>query len=253
MKENFITFIGHSTLLIDIDGFTILTDPILTRWVYGIPRFKKASYDIEQLNKITDLILISHAHKDHLNKKTLKKISREIPIATHKNNRKYVEKCEFDNIIEFKYWQKKEFANGRIKITCVPASHAKTLPWGPIGTSGGFVIESPKLNIYFAGDTSFSKELLYEINVKFKINIMLMPVGSYSPRWMLKNEHTNPQEALKAFEILGADKMIPIHWGSFMLAFDTPKKSVKILKKMIKGTKLEEKVVVLKNGESLSF
>jgi len=254
MKENSITFIGHSTLLIDMYGFRILTDPILTNWVYGVPRFKKAGIKTDMLRSMhIDLILISHAHNDHLNKKTLKKIQQKVPIATYVNNKKYVKKCGFENVIEFDYWQSKKFLKGKIEITSVPASHTKTLPWGPVGTSGGFVIKSSRKTIYFAGDTSFSKNIFERISQRFKIDILLMPIGSYSPRWMLRNEHTNPEEAIKAFETIGARKMIPIHWGSFMLALDTPKKSIKILKKKIKGTYLEKKVVILKNGETFYF
>jgi len=253
MNKNSITFIGHSTVLIDIEGFKILTDPILARWVYCVPRFKKAAIGIGDINSGADLILVSHAHSDHLNKKTLKKISRKIPVITHANNRKYIEKCEFDSIIELDYWQKKEFRSGGVKITLIPASHAKTLPWGPIGSSAGFVIESSEKKIYFAGDTSFSENIFREVARKFKIDILLMPVGSYSPRWLLKNEHTNPEEAIEALKIIGAEKMIPIHWGSFMLALDTPKKSIKVLSKKIKGTDLENKIEILKNGEVFYF
>lgn len=253
MNNNFITFVGHSTLLIDIKGVKILTDPILAKWVYGIPRFRKAAISIDDINNKTDLILISHAHNDHLNFKTLKRISRKIPIVTHINNRKYIEKCKFDSIIELDYWKKKKFPAMGITITMVPASHAKTLPWGPIGTPGGFIIESFEKNIYFAGDTSFSESIFKKIAQKFKIDILLMPIGSYLPRWMLRSEHTDPKEALEVLGIIGAKKMIPIHWGSFMLAFDTPKKSVKVLKKKIKGTDLEDKVEILENGETFYF
>ena len=253
MTDNAITFIGHSTLLINIGGFKILTDPILTNWVYCVPRIRRAKINVERLDNNVDLILISHAHNDHLNKGTLKKFSREIPIATHFNNKNYLNGCQCDNIIEFDHWQKKEFLNGNIKITLVPASHSKTLPWGPFGTPGGFIIESEKHNIYFAGDTSFCEDILVEISQRFKIDTLLMPVGAYSPRWLLKNEHVNPEEALKALKIIGAKKMIPIHWGSFMLALDTPQKPIRILRKKIKGTDFENKVVILKNGETFYF
>ena len=247
------TFIGHSTLLLDMGGFKILTDPILERWVYFIPRIRGAKMKIGDINENVELILVSHPHSDHLNKKTMKKISPSIPVATHTSNRKYVEKCEFDKIIVFDYWEKKEFSSANLAVTLIPASHAKTSPWGPLGASGGFVIESARKNIYFAGDTSFSKDIFEEIGKRFKIDIAFLPVGSYLPRLMLKNEHMSPQEAIEAFRIIGAETMIPIHWGSFMLAFDTPGKSIKVLKKKIRETDLENKVVILKNGESFYF
>lgn len=253
MINNSITFIGHSTLLINIDGFRMLTDPILANWVYAVPRIRKAKANVRHLNDGVDLILISHAHNDHLNKKTLKRFSSEIPVVTHFNNKNYLRGCQRDNIIELDHWQKKEFSGGSVKITLVPASHSKTLPWGPFGTAGGFIIESEKQNIYFAGDTSFAKDIFIEISKKFKIDTLLMPVGSYSPRWLLKDEHTNPEEALEALKIIGAKIMIPIHWGSFMMALDTPRKPIRILRKKIKGTDFEDRVVILKNGEVFYF
>lgn len=253
MNHNSITFIGHSTLLIDIDGFRILTDPILTRWVYFIPRLARIKFNANHLSDKVDLILISHTHHDHLNRRTLKKFNSKTILATHSNNKKYLGKCKFDNIIELEHWQKKEFSDGKVAITSVPASHSKTLPWGPQGTASGFIIESLKQNIYFAGDTSFSKKIFRKIAKKFKINTLLMPIGAYSPRWMLKSEHTDPKEAIETLKIIKAKVMIPIHWGSFMLALDTPKKPIKILKEKIKDTELEKKIVILKNGESFYF
>jgi len=248
-----LTFIGHSTILIDIKGFKIITDPIFSKWVYGIPRAKKVNVDIDELKDDISLILISHAHKDHLNKKSLNNFNKDTPIASHSDNKKYIKKCKFTNILEFAFWESKLFSNDRIKITSVPAYHKKTLPWGPIGTSGGFIIESSDKTIYFAGDTAFDVELFQMIRSKFDIDILLMPIGAYSPRWMLRNEHTNPDEALETMNLLNAKKMIPIHWGSYMFALDTPKKPIKILKKRITGTNLERKVTILKNGESILF
>lgn len=253
MTNGSITFIGHSTLLINIGGFKILTDPILANWVYGVPRIKRVKANVRRLNGSVDLILISHAHKDHLNKKTLKKFSSEIPVATHFNNKNYLRGCRRDNIIEFDHWQEKEFSGGIVKITLVPASHPKTLPWGPIGTPSGFIIESKKQNIYFAGDTSFCKDIFTKISQRFEIDTLLMPIGAYSPRWLLKRGHVNPDEALETLKIIGAKKMIPIHWGSFMMALDTPQKPIRILRKKINGTDFENRIVILKNGETFYF
>lgn len=248
-----ITFIGHSTILIDIQGFRIITDPIFSRWVYGIPRLKKVNIDIDNIKSNIDLILISHAHKDHLNKKSLNHFNKDIPIASHADNKKYINKCKFTNILEYAYWESKTFNNEEIKITSVPAYHGKTLPWGPIGTSGGFVIESKDKTIYFAGDTAYDSGLFKKIRSKFEIDVLLMPIGAYSPRWMLRNEHTNPDEALKTMDVLKAKTMIPIHWGSYMFALDTPKQPIRILKKRIEGTNLENKVRILKNGEKIGI
>lgn len=252
MMQNSIKFIGHSTLLIDICGVKILTDPNLARFIFGMPRLKKLKTGADELNE-SDIVLISHAHRDHLNKSTLKKISKKIPIAIHGGSKKYLEKCEFEDIVGFEYWQTRVFFDKKIKITFVPAKHKRTLPLSPKGKAGGFVIETSETNIYFAGDTAFDQHIFSQIAEKFKIDILLMPIGTCYPRWLLKNIHTDPAEALRAMEIIGAKKMIPIHWGSFMMSFDTPDKPAKILKRKIKGTHFEKKVLILKNGESHYF
>lgn len=250
--QNSIKFIGHSTVLIDICGVKILTDPNLARFVFGVPRLEKLKASIDDLNQ-SDIILISHPHRDHLNRSTLRKISKKIPIAIHDDNRKHLERCEFINIIGFDYWQTRVFFDNKIKITFVPAKHKRTLPFNPKGKAGGFVIETSETNIYFAGDTAFDKDIFSEIAEKFKIGILLMPIGAYYPRWILKNIHSSPEEALHAMEIIGAEKMIPIHWGSFMMSLDTPNESAEVLKEKIRGTSFEKKVLILKNGETHYF
>lgn len=251
--QNKLTFVGHSTVLLDFDGYKIITDPVFSRWVYGVPRFRKAKIDAPFTQNGADLILISHAHKDHLNGKSLNKFSKNIPIGSHTDNKKYLKKCKFKNIFEFLFWESQTFNEGKITITSVPAFHGKTLPWGPIGTSGGFIIQYGQKTIYFAGDTAYDENLFEDIGKRFEIDILLMPVGAYSPRWMLRSEHTNPDEAIKTMSILKAKKMIPIHWGSFMFALDTPSKPIKVLKKRIAGTNMENRVHVLKNGECIYF
>jgi L-ascorbate metabolism protein UlaG (beta-lactamase superfamily) len=250
--QNYITFIGHSTLLINIGDFKILTDPNLAKFAFGVPRFGKPKASADDLNR-SDLILISHPHKDHLNKPTLKKISKKIPIAIHRENKKHLKKYDFSDVIEFGYWESREFLGKAIKITMVPARHKRTLPFNPQGMAAGFVIESAGKNIYFAGDTAFAEDIFLTIAEKFKIDILLMPIGAYSPHWLLKKAHTNPGEAIRAMEIIGAEKMIPIHWGSFMMSLDTPDKSIRVLKKKIKGTVFEDKILVLQNGETFYF
>lgn len=250
--QNSIKFIGHSTVLIDICGVKILTDPNLARFVFGMPRLKMINTDIDDLNQ-ADIILISHPHRDHLNHSTLRKISKKIPIAIHNESKKHLEEHKFKKIIGFEYWQERVFFDKKVKLTFVPAKHKRTLLLNPKGKSGGFVIETSETNIYFAGDTAFDKDIFSQIAEKFKIGIVLMPIGAYYPRWILKNIHTDPEEALRAMEIIGAEKMIPIHWGSFMMSLDTPNESAEVLKEKIKETPFEKKVLILKNGETHYF
>lgn len=102
--------------------------------------------------------------------------------------------------------------------------------------------------VYFAGDTGLF-DGFEEIGNRFQIDVALLPIGAYRPRWLTKDHHLSPDDALKAFEMLGAKQMIPIHWGSFKMALDGIDESKKALLELIENSSLKEKIHILENGE----
>lgn len=211
--KNSITFIGHSTFLINLNKTKILTDPIFSNRIKIIKRINPPGFKISELPKI-DLILISHGHYDHFDIPSLKNFPRYIPIIVPKGIILILKRLGFENVNVMEPWQ--EIFIGKTKITAVPAKHFKgRSPIHPFIKYQGYVIENKK-TVYFSGDTGFF-ESFKEIGNKFKIDIVILPIGAYKPDSFREN-HMSPEDALDAFKILKAKKLIPCHWGAFKLS-----------------------------------
>lgn len=214
------TFINHATVLIQVDGLNILTDPIWSQraspFTFAGPRrVRSPGVTLEDLPKI-DIILLSHNHYDHMDIPTLKKINdRDSPLVITGLGNKALLQQEALNTLELDWWECSTFSS--TPICFVPAIHSsargvfdrnKTL-WG------GFIIQSTKGNIYFAGDTAYGNHFR-EINKRFSpIRLALLPIGHYLPQWMMQSVHMSPQEAAKAHLDLEAKTSIGIHFGTF--------------------------------------
>jgi L-ascorbate metabolism protein UlaG (beta-lactamase superfamily) len=232
MDQVAITFINHSTFLIQLPGLNILTDPIWSERTSpvsfaGPKRVIEPGLEFSQLPKI-DVVLISHNHYDHLDLPTLAKLN-----AIHKPkfyvpmfNKKFLEGEGIKNVIQMDWWASNYFGED-IKISFVPAQHFsgrglfdrnETL-WG------GFVIKYKSFKLYFAGDTGYAP-LFKEIAERFDgIDMAFLPVGAYEPRWFMKEMHINPAEAVQAHFDLKAQVTIGMHFGCFQLAdegYDIP-------------------------------
>jgi len=225
VKENNIlrvTYINHATVLIQTQSVNILTDPIWSEragplsWI-GAKRIREPGVKFDDLPKI-DIILISHDHYDHLDISTLKQIIGTshpiILVGLGLENR--LSSLKYDNITQLDWWQEYSFSP-TVKITFVPSRHSsgrgmfdknKTL-WG------GFVIEAPVGNIFFAGDTAFG-DFFIDINRKFpQFQLSILPIGSYEKRWFMKSQHMNPDDAVRAHKILNASKSMGVHFATF--------------------------------------
>ena len=217
-----VTFINHATVLIQMDGFNILTDPIWSEragpilWV-GTKRVRAPGVKMEDLPNI-DIILISHDHYDHLDIPTLQYfIENHQPIIlVGLGVKRRLESVGGNNIIELDWWQEFIYSSGK-RITFVPSRHNsgrgifdknKTL-WG------GFVIEGSAGNVLFMGDTAFG-ELLKEIKKKCThFRLAILPIGSYKKRWFMRSQHMSPDDAVSVHEMLEVTQSMGIHFGTF--------------------------------------
>lgn len=217
--EIWITHINQATILIQVDGLNILTDPIWSTraspfsWV-GPKRVRNPGLRLEELPRI-DLILISHNHYDHLDLPSLQQLNRDHSPAflTGTGNGETLE--EMPNVQELGWWQSCDF--GKLKIRFLPAQHSsargmfdrnKTL-WG------GFMIESSHGNIYFAGDTGYGAFATHIKKMYPKIFIGLLPIGHYLPREMMKDVHLSPYDATLLHQYLNIRYSIGMHYGTF--------------------------------------
>jgi L-ascorbate metabolism protein UlaG (beta-lactamase superfamily) len=218
-----ITWIGHSSFLIQIMGLNILIDPIFFDLMLLYKRVIKPGIDIKNLPKI-DFILISHDHADHLDYKSLlelKKFNSKILIP--KGTINWFNKNNFINIKEFDWWQDFifNFKNKIIKFSFLPAVHWSGRKYAQINKScwGSWMISANNKNIFFAGDTAYDKHFI-DIAKDFEIDVALLPIGPVEPRNIVKHSHMDSIEAVKAFIDLNAKNFIPMHWGTFKVNLD---------------------------------
>lgn len=254
------TFINHATMLIQVDGLNILTDPIFSERCSpvsfaGPRRVRAPGVELDKLPKI-DIILVSHNHYDHMDLASLHRIfDRDRPkIFTGLKNEKLLRGEGFATAEEMDWWDARSV--GDVKIHFVPAQHfSSRTPFDRNETLwGGFLLQSSFGNIYFAGDTgygSFFKEIAQRFG---PMNLSLIPIGAYAPRWFMGPIHLNPDEAVKAHLDLQSKLSVGIHFGTFQLSdesIDDPRLDLE--KSMRERLVPPGQFVVPKFGEGVSL
>jgi L-ascorbate metabolism protein UlaG (beta-lactamase superfamily) len=244
--------INHATVLLEIGGVTILTDPIYS-WTIGfiIPRFRKPGILFNDLPPI-DVVLISHNHHDHLNLRTLRRLrrKRQSMVIVPPGLRTYVHRAGFENIRELNWWEGS--ICGDVVIHSVPAKHwGKRTVWeGEVGYCG-YVVEGNGESIYFAGDTGYGSHFA-EIGRRFSLEVALLPIGAYKPYAWFKNIHLNPSTAVRAFADLGAKHLVPIHWGTFKISDEPLGEPPRLLEEEAGRVEISPRLHILRNGESFN-
>lgn len=225
-----VTYINHGTMLIQMDGLNILTDPIWSMrsgpfGKIGPRRVRYPGIKLDDLPKI-DIILISHDHYDHLDFATLKILTQEHNphILAGLGVKALLKPGEFPKVIELDWWQEYSIPASRtdesvhdIRITFVPARHysGRTLVGNNRTLWGGYVIEGCKGKIYYAGDSAYD-EFLNEIKERFgEFRLTILPLGSYEKRWYMKTQHMNPEEAVLVHKLLKSRQSIGAHFATF--------------------------------------
>nr|WP_269135809.1 MBL fold metallo-hydrolase [Sporosarcina cyprini] len=220
-----ITFIGHSTVLIQLGGVNMITDPVWASWLGMYRRLTEPGLRLDELPEI-DIVLLSHSHYDHLHYQSIKRLPGKPKYFVPAGLKRAFERRGLSDVQEFKWWDRVEFKS--LSLTFVPAQHwtKRTLFDTNRSHWGGWVIEPDNgPTVYYAGDSGYFRGFK-EIGERFSIDYCLMPIGAYEPEWFMKEQHVNPEEAIQAFLDTKAGHMIPIHFGAFMLADDTPKEAL---------------------------
>ena len=257
-----VTFVNHSTFLIQVEGLNILTDPVWSKrtspveWA-GPKRMRTPGLRLEDLPPI-DVILLSHNHWDHLDIATMKKIhfTHKPTIITALGVGRLLDLKGVTKAIDLDWWQETSLGKG-VTVQAVPAQH-----FSGRGTFDrdatlwcGFVIRRKGGNIYFAGDTGYNGKTFKEIGERCTpIRIALVPIGAYKPTWFMSPIHCSPEEAILIHQDAGAEISIASHFGTFPLADDGEAEPVDELKKAIERSGLsQESFIILEEGVSKDF
>ena len=255
--DDVLVWMGHASFFIRMNGVCLLTDPCygnlgIIRRKVGIPFLPS---DIPHL----DYVLLSHAHRDHLDKPSLKQIVRYHPnvrfLAPLKTG-KLIAASGGSDIVEAAWYQRFDTGNADLKITFLPAVH-----WHRRGVTdynsmlwGSFLLQTSDKNLYFAGDTAvgghFNK--IAEL-AGGKVGIALMPIGAYKPDFIMRASHINPAEAVEAANVLNADLFVPMHYGTYDLSDEPPSEPPALLQNLHQSGKLHGNCNIPAVGEAISF
>ena len=222
-----VTFVNHATVLVQMDGVNVLTDPIWSERCSpvsfaGPRRVVPPGLRLEELPPI-DAVLLSHNHYDHMDLPTLRRLADErrprflVPLG----NERTLSRGGVDGAEELDWWQSVRVRDG-VHVHAVPAQHfsGRGLFDRDRALWAGFVVSGPAGAAYFAGDTGFGPHFA-KIRDRFGApRIALLPIGAYRPEWFMSRVHESPDEALEAHRILGAGTSVGIHFGTFRLADD---------------------------------
>ncbi|MDP3741638.1 MAG: MBL fold metallo-hydrolase [bacterium] len=254
-----ITYIGHATLFINFFGTTILTDPIFSDRVGLIlKRIIKPGLAISELPKL-DYLLISHAHLDHLNRPSLRKLAPIVKtLIIPKNCTDLVADLGFKNIIELHWGEETPSlgvreGGGELRIRAFRPAHWGTRwPWERIHRGyNSYILQKNGVNILFAGDSGYSKTF-QEISRKYPIYVAILPITAYNPP-EFRVMHMNPEDAVQTFEETGAKYLIPIHWGVFKLSFEPIDEPPELIARLMQVRGRKDSLKLLPPGASLSL
>jgi len=252
-----VTFIGHSSFLLQIGGKNVLVDPVFADRLVILRRQRRPGVRIEDLPAI-DVVLLTHAHMDHLNLPSLKAIVRATkklrgtaPVVVVPNGvEDLVHRIGFARVETMSWWDERVVEGLRILMT--PCQH-----WGARMFSdthrqfGGYVVEPEGggLSIYHSGDTAYFAGFR-EIGQRVRPDVALIPIGAYFPD-SYRAVHTSPEEAVRGFLDVGATTMIPMHYGTFRLGREPMDEPLERLAAETVRLGLEERVRVVTEGETL--
>ncbi len=252
-----ILWLGHASVYIRLGGKTILIDP-----VFGEPslikRFVAVPNPLEKIKRV-DYILVTHDHRDHCDETTLKVLAEKFP------NAKFLGGLEMQdlfndwktdsNTVENAGWYQQFDLSEDLKITFVPVRH-----WSRRGLFdtnqrlwGGYVIEGAGKKIYHGGDSGYGSHYKELAETFGAIDYFIIGIGAYEPRWFMKPNHNNPEDAFRAFQDANGKMLVPMHYGTFNLSDEPPDQPLKLLKQAAENARQIDKLKPLQINESFEF
>lgn len=261
--ERTLTWIGHATVLLQIEGMNILTDPQFSeraspvQWA-GPRRVVPPGLRLDELPHI-DAVVISHDHYDSLDTGTIERLiarkgGMETTFFVPLGLKKWFEAAGARRVVEMDWWDRREL--GPLEIIAVPVHH-----WSKRGLLGrnktlwaGWVVRSKDFGFFFSGDSGYTPHFK-EIGDRLgPFDLAAIPIGAYEPRWFMKHHHICPEEAVQAHLDVRARKSVAIHWGTFILTDEPLDEPPKRLQEAKEGLKVApDDFLVLKHGQTIGL
>ncbi len=250
-----VTFIGHSSFLLQMGGKNILVDPVFAKRLVVLRRQRRPGLALKELPAI-DVVLITHAHMDHLNLPSLRRVVRAAKrlqvrapeIVVPRGVEDLVERLGFARVHGMTWWEERAVAG--LQVTMTPCRH-----WGARMFKdthrgyGGYCVSDGALKVYHSGDTAYF-EGFKEIGRRLRPDVALLPIGAYFPD-SYRAVHTSPEEAVRGFVEAGAGLMVPMHFGTFRLGREPMDEPVMRLQAEALRLGIEDRVKVLAEGETM--
>lgn len=254
-----VTWLGHSSFLLQYQGINILTDPILSNRASPVsfagPERLVAKPIMQHDLPAIDYVVISHNHYDHLDVESIEAIKDEAKFLVPLKLKDWFISLgvEADRVVEFDWWDQQTF--GGLTVTATPSQH-----WSARGLFdrnktlwAAWHIDIAGYTVWFAGDTGYNPHQFKEVSERFsEVDLGLIPIGAYAPRWFMGPQHINPEEAVLMHQDVKSKLSIGMHWGTFQLTAEPIMEPVERLQKALQEAKLEEdEFITLAIGETL--
>lgn len=254
-----LTWLGHASFLFQYRGLNVLTDPVLSDRaspfrLIGPKRFTPPALTVADMPPI-HLVLISHNHYDHLDEATVRQLHRRfgdnlcfcIPMGL----RRWFEKRGIHNLVELDWWQSTPLAD-KNEVFCLPTQHFSGRTATDTNTSlwCSWLLEMDGFRFYFGGDTGYG-QVFRDIGELFApIDLALLPIGAYDPRWFMAPVHVAPEEAVKIHQDIGARQSVAMHWGTFVLTDEPMDEPPRRLRQALEKQGMSESAFrVMQHGE----
>ncbi len=250
-----ITWVGHSTLLVQLEGLNILTDPIWSERCSpvsfaGPKRHVEPGIQFDDLPPI-DVVMISHDHYDHLDKDTIKKLGKGPLYLVPLGIGAFLRDLGIRHYVEMDWWDSIRIND--IQFVCTPAQHfsGRSLFDQNNTLWSSWVVRAETYRFYFGGDTGYFDGFKRIARRFGPFDVAALPIGAYRPRWFMGPVHMSPEESVQAYLDLNARFFVPIHWGTFELADEPLDEPPRLLRKAIKKHDLNTKHFwILQQGQT---